>query len=217
MNSKKKPVIVCLQNGPYYLIEDSSPQEVPHLLNKTGQPYSTLPGVALCRCGLSKNKPFCDGSHGILGFSDKKSDARVTDHSNKYVGEKITILFNGGACAHAAHCVNDLPTAFSKDGDPWILPDSASITELIKQVEKCPSGALSYSLNNEEQKKSHNRPGITVLENGPYAVTGGVDLVNQKWCDGVSNERYVLCRCGASKNKPFCDGSHISIGFKDNA
>lgn len=68
MNSNEKPLIACLPNDPYYLIEDSSPQEVSHLINKTGQPYSSVRGVALCRCGLSGTKPFFDGSHAGVGF-----------------------------------------------------------------------------------------------------------------------------------------------------
>jgi len=217
MNSNEKPIIACLPNGPYYLIEDSSPQEVSHLVGETGQPYSTVRGVALCRCGLSANKPFCDGSHGTSDFSDEKSDDRVNNHRVKYVGEKITVLFNGGACAHAAYCVNDLPSVFKTDADPWIQPDSTSVEKLIEQIEKCPSGALSYSINGGERKIQQSGAKVIVRKDGPYAVTGGIDLVGQEWCDGVSNERYVLCRCGASKNKPFCDGSHVGIGFKDNS
>lgn len=217
MNNTEKPLIACLPNGPYYLIEDSSPQEVSHLVSETGQPYSTVRGVALCRCGLSGNKPFCDGSHGTSDFSDNKSDDRVKNRRDKYAGKKITVLFNGGACAHAAHCVNGLPSVFKTDDDPWIQPDSSSVEELIAQIEKCPSGALSYSINDEERKIPPTEPNVTVLKDGPYAVIGGIDIVGQEWCDGVSNERYVLCRCGASKNKPFCDGSHTSVGFKDDS
>ncbi|NOZ10247.1 MAG: hypothetical protein GXP09_04285 [Gammaproteobacteria bacterium] len=216
MNSSEKPFIVCLPNGPYYLIEDSSPQEVSHLSSETGQPYSTVRGIALCRCGLSANKPFCDGTHGTSEFTDKKSDGRLKNRRDKYVGEKITVLFNGAACAHAAHCINDLPSVFKTDADIWIQPDSTSVKELIDQIEKCPSGALSYSINGEEKKNLQSNPNVTVLKDGPYAVVGGIDLVGQEWCDGVSNECYVLCRCGASKNKPFCDGSHAVIGFDDD-
>lgn len=217
MNSNEKPLIACLPNGPYYLIEDSNPQVVSQIFSEAGQPYSTVRGVALCRCGLSDNKPFCDGSHGTSDFSDEKSEDRVKNHRVKYVGKEITVLFNGGACAHAAHCVDDLPSVFKTDADPWIQPDSSSVEELIKQIDKCPSGALSYSINNEERTIVQGAPRITVLKDGPYAVTGGIDLIGQEWCDGISNEQYVLCRCGASKNKPFCDGSHVSVGFKDNS
>ncbi|HEC27864.1 MAG TPA: hypothetical protein ENI67_10750 [Gammaproteobacteria bacterium] len=217
MNNKEKPIIACLPNGPYYLIEDSSLQKVPHLLNETGQSYSTVRGVALCRCGLSGNKPFCDGSHGTSDFTGEKSDDRVKNRREKYVGEKITVLFNGGACAHAAYCVDGLPSVFKTDSDPWIQPNSTSMEELIEQIEKCPSGALSYSINGEERKIPQSEPSVTVLKDGPYAVTGGIDLIGQDWCDGVSNKRYILCRCGASKNKPFCDGSHAAFGFKDNS
>lgn len=214
MNTNEKPFIVCLPNGPYYLIEDSSSQEVPCLVNENGQPYATVRGVALCRCGLSDNKPFCDGSHGTSDFSDEKSEERTKNRLDKYVGKNITIHFNGGACAHAAHCVNDLPSVFRMGADPWIEPDAASAEEIIAQIEKCPSGALSCSINDEMQATQQGASEVTVLKDGPYAVTGGIGLMGQEWCDGISEERYVLCRCGASKNKPFCDGSHATVGFK---
>jgi len=217
MNNHEKPVIACLANGPYYLIEDSTAREVSHLVDEMGQPYSTVRGVALCRCGLSANKPFCDGSHGKSDFSDDKSDDRAKNRRDQYVGEKITVLFNGGACAHAALCVHDLPLVFKTGTNPWIDPDAVSMDELIGQIEKCPSGALSYSINGQEREIQQHDPKVTVLKDGPYAVTGGIELVAQAWCDGVTSERYVLCRCGASMNKPFCDGSHAAVGFKDGS
>jgi len=217
MKNKEKPVIVCLSNGPYYLIEDSTPQKVSSLVNDAGQAYSSVRGVSLCRCGLSANKPFCDGSHGGSGFSDKKSDDRVEDRRDQYAGEKITVLFNGGACAHAAYCVNGLPEVFKTNINPWIDPDAVPVDRLVSQIEKCPSGALSYRINGDDPKVNQSEPEITVVKNGPFSVTGGIDVIGQAWCDGVTNEHYVLCRCGASKNKPFCDGSHSAIGFSDES
>jgi CDGSH-type Zn-finger protein len=68
---KEKPNILLLPNGPYYLLNDMEPKVVENLQNSEGQPLSTLRGVALCRCGASKNKPFCDGTHGTIGFSSE--------------------------------------------------------------------------------------------------------------------------------------------------
>ena len=214
MNTNENPFIVCLPNGPYYLIEDSNPQEVPCLVSESGQTQATVRGVALCRCGLSENKPFCDGSHGTSDFSDEKSEERVKDRLDSYVGTHITVHFNGGACAHAAHCVNDLPSVFRMGANPWIEPDAASVEEIVAQIGKCPSGALSCSVNGVLQTTQQGDPEVTVLKDGPYAVAGGISLIGQEWGNGVSEQNFVLCRCGASKNKPFCDGSHAAIGFK---
>ena len=66
----ERPRIACLPNGPYYLLNDMQPSPVPNLVRSSGAACSTVRGVALCRCGASKNKPFCDGSHWDIGFRD---------------------------------------------------------------------------------------------------------------------------------------------------
>jgi CDGSH-type Zn-finger protein len=217
MSHDDKPMIACLPNGPYYLIEDTEPQEVPLLVNEAQQTFSTVRGTALCRCGQSRNKPFCDGSHGVVGFSDAKSEARVADRRDAYAGDAITIYFNGGICAHAARCVTELPGVFKTDADPWIEPNGASPEEIMALIERCPSGALSYALRGAEPKPAAAEPRVQVVKDGPYAVSGGIDLANAEWNTGAAKDRYVLCRCGASRNKPFCDGSHGAAGFKDDA
>lgn len=78
----------------------------------------------------------------------------------------------------------------------------------------CPSGALSLSIDGVEARDHEAKPAVTALRNGPYAVTGGIELVGVEFGEGASKEHYTLCRCGASKNKPFCDGSHWKIGFE---
>ena len=99
---------------------------------------------------------------------------------------------------------------------PWIDSNGASIDEIIETVKKCPSGALSYSIDGIEYIDQEERePMITVSKDGPYNITGGIELVGIKIPENVSKEHYSLCRCGASKNKPFCDGSHLQINFKD--
>ena len=99
--------------------------------------------------------------------------------------------------------------------EPWIDPDGATIAEIISTIDKCPSGALSYAIDGVEGASVARPPKVVVTDNGPYAVSGGIDLVNQEFGDGASREHYTLCRCGASANKPFCDGSHWRIEFRD--
>jgi CDGSH-type Zn-finger protein len=191
--------ITCAPNGPY-LVSD-----VPNLPQ----------GAALCRCGGSKKKPFCDGTHRTNGFSDKNLADPAKNRREAYAGKRITILDNRAVCAHAAYCTDELAAVFRHRDDPWIVPDGASLDEIISTIKKCPSGALSYAIDGVEAKPPARAPAITVTSNGPYAVTGGIELVGVKFGDGASREHYTLCRCGASKNKPFCDGSHWEVEFKD--
>lgn len=222
--SREKPKILPLLNGPFYLLNDMEPKVVENLQNSEGQPLSTVRGVALCRCGASKNKPFCDGTHGIIGFSSKNNETLegnqivIKDRRKNYVGKEIIIHDNRKICSHAAECVNNLPSVFKFDARPWIRPDAAQAEQIINTIEKCPSGALSYSIDGVEYRdQNERRPMLTVLKDGPYAITGGIDLIGDdiQFAEGFSKEHYTLCRCGASNNKPFCDGTHRSINFKD--
>jgi CDGSH-type Zn-finger protein len=222
--SREKPKILTLLNGPYYLLNDMEPKVVENLQNSEGKPLSTIRGVALCRCGASKNKPFCDGTHGIIGFSSKNKETidgtLIKDKRKNYVGKEIIIHDNRKICSHAAECVNNLPSVFKFDGRPWISPDGAETQQIINTIKKCPSGALGYSIDGVEYRdQNERRPMITVLKDGPYAITGGMDLMGDdiQFAEGFSKEHYTLCRCGASNNKPFCDGAHRTINFKDQS
>jgi CDGSH-type Zn-finger protein len=222
----KKPKILPLSNGPYYLINDIEPRVVENLQNSKGESLSTIYGIALCRCGASKNKPFCDGTHGTIGFSSENKESVndsqhivVKDKRKSYVGKGITIHDNRKICSHAAECVNNLPSVFKLNSRPWIDPDAAETEEIINTIKKCPSGALSYSVDGIEYRDQNERkPMITVSKGGPYLVTGGIALIgdNIQFAEGSSKEHYTLCRCGASNNKPFCDGMHKVINFKDD-
>jgi CDGSH-type Zn-finger protein len=230
---KEKPKIMPLPNGPYYLLNDIRPKIVGNLQNSKGEPLSTVTGVALCRCGASKNKPFCDGTHATIGFlSENKGTEKdgsgednkvIKDKRKDYVGKKITVHDNRRICSHATECVNNLPSVFRLNARPWIDPDGANVEEVINTIRKCPSGALSYSIDGIEHRDQNDRnPLVTVSKDGPYLITGGIELIGGdanntiQFGDGASKEHYTLCRCGASKNKPFCDGMHKVINFKDD-
>jgi CDGSH-type Zn-finger protein len=226
---EEKPKISPLPNGPYYLLNDMEPKVVENLQNLKGESLSTVRGVALCRCGASNNKPFCDGTHGTIGFSsenkttaaneDNSSKVMIKDKRKDYVGKEITIHDNRRICSHAAECVNNLSSVFKLNSRPWINPDSARTEEIIETIRKCPSGALSYSIDDIEYRdQNERRPIVTVSKDGPYLITGGIDLIgdNIQWAEGASKEHYTLCRCGASNNKPFCDGMHTTVNFKDD-
>lgn len=211
-----KPRIVCLPNGPYYLLTESNPEPVPYLRDSRGEACATVRGVALCRCGGSSNKPFCDGTHSRIGFSDAKGTPRAPDVRRRFVGRHITIHDNRQLCAHAGVCTDRLASVFRSDEEPWIDADGAAVDAIIDTIRRCPSGALSYSIDGIEAQDQQRPPQVSVTKNGPYAVTGGVELVGVARPAGASTEHYTLCRCGASKNKPFCDGSHWDIEFTDD-
>ena len=214
--STEKPRIVCLPNGPYYLLNDLAPHAIPHLQTSRGEACVTVTGVALCRCGGSNNKPFCDGTHGKMGFNDQKLTDGARNQRETYVGRQITIHDNRGLCAHAGFCTDELKTVFKMDASPWIDPDGAAAEAIIATIRKCPSGALSYSIDTVEYRDQPRAAMVTVTHNGPYAVSGGIELAGEIWGEEASTEHYTLCRCGASQNKPFCDGSHWKIGFEDD-
>ncbi|MEE8054712.1 MAG: CDGSH iron-sulfur domain-containing protein [Gammaproteobacteria bacterium] len=213
---KEKPKIACLPNGPYYLLNDMTPKAIPNIQTSKGGPCSTITGVALCRCGGSNNKPFCDGTHGKNGFTDEKLADGSLDKRANYVGKRITIHDNRGICAHAGYCTDNLASVFKLKEEPWIDPDGAAVKEIIETIKRCPSGALSYTVDNVEHRDQDREPMVTVTKDGPYAITGGIELLEQPLGEGASIEHYTLCRCGGSKNKPFCDGTHWSIKFQDD-
>lgn len=172
--------------------------------------------TALCRCGASKNKPFCDGSHNKIGFNDAPSKDKTKDEVTVYKGKDINIHYNKLLCSHAAVCGSKLNTVFDSNKTPWISPDNGTVEEIKSVIKGCPSGALSYSKDDEDPKHLiSTNSDIQIEKNGPYHVNG-VSLVNGVTAQGACPEKYVLCRCGASKNKPFCDGSHVDIEWKDS-
>jgi CDGSH-type Zn-finger protein len=210
------PKLACLPNGPYYLIHDPTPQIVPNLYRQSGEACSTARGVALCRCGGSSRKPFCDGTHSRNGFKDTNTADRSQNRRVAYGGKAITIYDNRAICAHAGICTDNLKGVFRMREEPWIDPDGAAVKDIIATIERCPSGALSYAINGNEAAPAARPPKVVVTNDGPYAITGSVELMGVQFGDGASKEHYTLCRCGASANKPFCDGSHWRVEFKDH-
>jgi CDGSH-type Zn-finger protein len=205
----QSPSIECKPNGPYIV------KDLEDLRRPGGDPIPTEPRVALCRCGGSAKKPFCDGTHRQNGFSDARLADGSADKRDDYAGRRITIHDNRAICAHAGRCTDGLTAVFKYRTEPWIDPDGADVAAIIDTIRKCPSGALSYTLDGVEHRDEPRTPAIVVSKNGPYEVAGGVTLTGQQWGAGASTEHFTLCRCGASQNKPFCDGSHWSIKFKD--
>ena len=209
MNSEKKPSITPSPDGPY-LVKD-----LKNFANQKGL-IETKEMMALCRCGGSANKPYCDGTHSKIGFSSAKIAGAVEDKRENYLGKKITIHDNRGICAHAGLCTDGLASVFRLKEEPWIHPDAESVDEIIATIQKCPSGALSYSIDDLEHRDQNGEPSIFIAPNGPYVVSGEPDLVDTIQGEGASKEHFTICRCGGSKNKPFCDGTHWGNNFTDD-
>lgn len=181
---KEKPSILALPNEPYYLLNDMEPKIVENLLNSEGKQFSTIIGIALCRCGAWKNKPFCDGTHASVGFLSESRDSE-NDHSEKrdvienkrksYVGKKITVHDNRRICSHAAECIKNLPSVFKLNARPWIDADGANSEDMVNTIRKCPSGALSYSFDDFEHRDPNERAHIVTLsKDGPYIWRGSL-------------------------------------------
>jgi len=206
----ENPKINPLKNGPLLV------KNLETFHNSRGEKIETKGNMALCRCGASRTKPFCDGTHKSIGFTDEKSKDRTTDKKEHYKSRSITIHDNRGICAHAGFCTDNLPGVFLQGTEPWIDPLGADIEEIKRVIRMCPSGALSYTEKDTETNKFFDSPEIVVSKNGPYHVRGGVELENVDLGDKASQEHYALCRCGKSGNKPRCDGEHWYAGFKDD-
>ena len=131
-----------------------------------------------------------------------------------YCGSSIEVSFDAALCIHATECVRRLPTVFDRDRQPWIRPDNATPEQVSLVVEQCPTGALTYRrLDGQLGEQTRQVTVVTSVENGPLAVRG--DLVVRRgdgWFERLP--RAAFCRCGHSKNKPFCDGSHLEARFE---
>jgi uncharacterized Fe-S cluster protein YjdI len=131
----------------------------------------------------------------------------------KYRNNELTILWEPKKCIHAAICVKELPGVYDPNAKPWIKPENASIVELKNQIDKCPSGALSYEKIETDKQIINMKTAVELMKNGPLLIKGDVEI---KLSDGtmVTKEKMTaFCRCGASQNKPYCDGNHKADGF----
>ena len=215
------PAITIAKNGPYLVTN------VPATRTPLGQKLTLPPQLALCRCGASSTKPFCDGTHASSGFTDDKDPKRVPDQRDTYPGQQVTIFDNRGICQHSGLCSDRLPTAFRTGTEPFVAPSGARMDELVRAVRDCPSGALSLAFDGAEARSlvdwhSEREQAIEITQDGPYRVTGGIGLTDATGADvpraaGSSREHYALCRCGHSQNKPFCSGMHWYVEFRDPA
>lgn len=131
----------------------------------------------------------------------------------EYSNGEIVVFWQPEKCMHARECVKGLPNVFNNARNPWINIEAAASEEITKVIDRCPSGALTYR---KEGKIEQSSLKIKVMKNGPLVVEGNCILVDREGKEEAANGPFALCRCGGSKKKPFCDGSHLKIGFDDS-
>jgi uncharacterized Fe-S cluster protein YjdI len=141
------------------------------------------------------------------------------DITKKYSNGEVTVVWKPSLCIHSTVCwknTTGLPTVFNPREKPWIKPDGGTTVQIVEQVEKCPSGALSFFYDNtrEEAQTVMHDVKIEVSPNGPLLVYGNIVLKDKEGNETRKGKVTAFCRCGQSKNKPFCDGSHIPAAFE---
>ena len=136
------------------------------------------------------------------------------DKTKEYKSGDLTVVWKPSLCMHSERCWRGLPEVFKPRDKPWIQPDKTDAESLKKQIDQCPSGALSYLVKGHKEEKDTDSIDIKVTRDGPLLIAGTVNL---EMPDGSMEKRdkaVALCRCGSSSNKPYCDGSHRKVEFK---
>ncbi len=135
--------------------------------------------------------------------------------TKEYSNGDVTVVWEAKKCIHSAICVKGLPKVFNPEARPWIKLDTAKTEDLVNTVKKCPSGALSFYMNDEDDQSAESlETKVEVLENGPLLVYGTLKVTHKDGQEETKNRTTAFCRCGASQNKPYCDGAHVKEDFK---
>ncbi len=232
-DASNTPLCIKILPGGPYAIQGSIPLVRKSIVRSEGgeplawspeEPLEVSSDYALCRCGASSNKPFCDGSHATIEFNGNETTEMNTysECQKEYPGKGILMKDVRSLCIHAGFCRNRVTDAWSltRKSD-----DIQARTELIAMIEHCPSGALTYALDDARKHHETGEPAwqsieptlpksIALMPNGPLWVTGGISIIRSDNTPMEIRNRVALCRCGHSKNKPFCDGTHAEVGFK---
>lgn len=226
MPDTPSPRITITENGPYLVsgsvpLVQRTPSMTPHGEPLEWEPigaaegaYETRERYALCRCGQSSNKPFCDGTHSKVGFDGSLTADRGTSAGRRetLAGDGVVLTDDTTLCADAGFCG-------TRATNVWSMIESTSDPEvrerLQRMVHNCPSGRLQYApaADAEPVEPAYVRS-IATISDGSLWVRGGIAVETP---DGFTYEvrnRMTLCRCGKSQNKPFCDSAHKDAGFK---
>ena len=224
-DNTQKPLIKILKNGPYVVSGNIPLSE--KVITPKGKAYEYREGhtltqgktYTLCRCGKSKNPPFCDGVHVEVGFTGTETASRTNyaERAEMIKGQELDLM-DDHRCALARFC-------HGEHGMTWDLIEKSDNPdykeEAIKTANQCPAGRLTAVEKSGKLIEPEYEPAIEILQDvekkvsGPIAVKGNIPL---QGADGHMYElrnRYTLCRCGESKDMPFCDCTHVHIKFRD--
>lgn len=221
-------IIIVTRNGPYQ-VEGSIPLAKQTIVAdeeggsrdwEEGPPIEAPATYRLCRCGHSSNKPFCDDTHLKIKFDGTEVASRepYVDQAQVLEGPAEDLTDAQALCASGRFC--------DPDGSIWRLIGRTNDPRFRKLVEKmaanCPSGRLVvWDRSTGEPVEPKRDRSIGLVEDpvasvsGPLWVRGGIKVRSADGQDYEVRGRVTLCRCGQSNNKPFCDSSHITVGFKD--
>lgn len=135
--------------------------------------------------------------------------------TKEYTNGEVTVVWEAAKCIHSGICVKGSPEVFQPKERPWVKIDASPTSKIVETVKKCPSGALSYYMNNGEDKTAQSlETKVEVLENGPLLVYGTLKVTHKDGNEETKNKTTAFCRCGASQNKPYCDGAHVKKDFR---
>lgn len=134
---------------------------------------------------------------------------------HEYDSDAVRITYEPSRCIHAAECVRGLPAVFDTNRRPWIDASGASADEIAEVVSRCPTGALKYQRCDAGSPEAGDEVNsVTVSADGPLYARGDIRVLDADRNPLARETRAAFCRCGASRNKPWCDGSHADAGFQ---
>lgn len=217
---RSEPMIKVQPDGPY-LVSGAVPVRRKEIIAselgesltwKTGEALEERATYALCRCGGSSSKPYCDGTHKTIGFDGTETAATdtYTERASTIEGTGIDVHDDRPLCVHAGFCGN-------KTSNVWKMTpktdDTVVRSQVMAMVERCPSGALTYEVEGDTIEPDLPVE-VAIMPDGPLWVTGGIPVQRSDGEPMETRNRVTLCRCGHSANKPLCDGSHADHDFK---
>lgn len=225
--------IVIRRNGPYVVHGGVPLVRKTQIVSEHGEPLTWEKGETLetsgtyrlCRCGQSSNKPFCDGSHSSANFDGTETADTGTLVERQVIlagGTKIVVKRDHSLCVHSGFCGNELTNIADMVHN---TDDTRVRAQVIAMIERCPSGATTYSIEEEGADIEPDLPQQIALTTeitgdgpirGPLWVTGNISVERADGQPLETRNRIALCRCGFSKNKPFCDGTHREMGITGN-
>jgi CDGSH-type Zn-finger protein/uncharacterized Fe-S cluster protein YjdI len=134
----------------------------------------------------------------------------------EYKGNAITVSYDVQRCIRARECVHGAPQVFNPDAQPWVGPDNAEGKTIAAVIKHCPTGALHYQAADASlTERADPSNTLTITSHGPSYLRGSFVVVTEDEKELLADTRAALCRCGGSRNKPFCDNSHFAVAFDD--